>query len=96
MERPLLEVIMLRVALAALPFAIWFAARAWMRRSGRDVGATPWYWLAAAGALLVGVSLLATALFHRDNRGEVYVPAEVTADGRVTEGHFEKKAPAKP
>lgn len=95
MGRPLLEIIALRALLVAAPFAFWFAWRAWARRSGREMGATPWPWLFAIGATLVGISLLATALFHRDNRGEVYVPGEVTADGRVTKGRFEKQDPAK-
>lgn len=53
------------------------------------MGSTPYPWLFAAGAALVGISLLTTGLFHTDNRGEVYVPGEVTSDGTVSEGHFE-------
>lgn len=60
------------------------------------MGSTPWAWLFAAGAMLLGLSLMATAVFHGDNRGEVYVPAEVLQDGRVTPGHFEKRAPKTP
>lgn len=93
MEPPLLSLLLLRGALLALPFAAWFVWRAWAQRTGREMGATPWPWLFAIGALLVGISLMATALFRTDNRGLVYVPGEVTADGRVTEGHFEKPAP---
>ena len=92
MERPLLRVLLLRAFLLALPFALWFAWAWWARRTGREIGATPWGWLAGAGAVLVGLSLMATVVFHRDNRGEVYVPGEVTADGRVTEGRYEEKA----
>jgi hypothetical protein len=56
------------------------------------MGSTPWPWLFAAGAALVGISLIATGLFHRDNRGQVYVPAEVTASGKLIPGHFKERA----
>jgi hypothetical protein len=82
----------MRGALLALPFVAWFLWRAWARRTGREMGSTPWPWLFAAGAALVGISLMATAFFRTDNRGEVYVPGEVTRSGAVTEGHFEKPA----
>ncbi|MDB5422902.1 MAG: hypothetical protein JWQ29_318 [Phenylobacterium sp.] len=78
----------------ALPFAVWFLWRAWARRTGREMGATPWPWLFAIGAVLVGLSLMATVAFHEDNRGERYVPAEAGPDGAVTGGRFEKP-PAK-
>ncbi|MDB5462197.1 MAG: hypothetical protein JWP23_586 [Phenylobacterium sp.] len=90
MEPPLLRVVLLRLLLIAVPFVIWFAWRAWARRSGREMGSTPYAWLFAAGALLVGLSLVGTVIFHPDNRHERYVPGEVTAGGAVTQGHFEK------
>jgi hypothetical protein len=77
--------------LIALPFALWFLWAAWARRTGRPMGSTPWPWLFAAAALLVGLSLIATVVFHRDNRNDRYVPGEATAGGRVTEGRFEKR-----
>jgi len=92
----LLEVIATRAALMALPFGLWFLWREIARRTGREMGSTPWAWLFAAGALLLGVSLMATAVFHGDNRGEVYVPAEAASDGSVTPGHYEKRAPKFP
>ena len=96
MEPPLARVIVLRALLIALPFAVWFAW-AWVaRRSGRPMGSTPYAWLVAAGAVLVGLSLVATVVFHPDNRGERYVPGEVTPGGSVTKGHFEKKPPETP
>jgi hypothetical protein len=90
MERPLLRQILIRGALAALPFVLWFLWAAWARRTGRPMGSTPWPWLTAAGAALLGLSLMASVLFHSDNRGERYVPGEARPDGRVTEGHFER------
>ena len=106
MERRLLRELAPRLLLMAAPFVIWFVWREVALRTGRPMGSTPWTWLVAiAGGLLAGkklnaraglaVSLLATGLFHGDNRGETYVPAEVEAGGHVAPGHFEKKAPAK-
>lgn len=85
-----------RLGLFAVPFVVWLAWWAWARYTHRPMGSTPWPWLFAAGAFLVGISLIAGAVFHRDNRGEVYVPAEVTASGQVIRGHFEERAPKKP
>jgi hypothetical protein len=90
MERPLLRQFIIRGALAALPIVLWFLWAAWARRTGRPMGSTPWPWLTAAGAALLGLSLMASAVFHSDNRGERYVPGEARPDGRVTEGHFER------
>ena len=84
-----------RLLLIAVPFIAWFIWREVARPSGRPIGATPWVWLGAAAGLLFGLSLMASALFHDDNREDTYVPAEVTSGGRVTPGHFEKKAPSK-
>jgi hypothetical protein len=89
MEPPLLRIVLTRAILMALPFVIWFVWRAWARRTGREMGATPWGWLIGAGAVLVALSLMATVVFHKDNRGEHYVPAEVLPDGRVTSSRFE-------
>lgn len=87
----MLRVLLIRSALIAAPFVVWFVWRAWARRTGREMGATPWAWLAAAGAVLFGLSLMASAMFQSDNRGQTYVPAEVGEGGRVSPGHFEKK-----
>jgi hypothetical protein len=95
MEPPLLRIFLIRGSLVLVPFAAWFLWRAWARRTGREMGSTPYAWLVAAGALLFGLSLIAMAVFHPDNRREAYVPGEVTASGAVTKGHFEK-APSSP
>lgn len=92
MEQSLLRLMLSRALLVALPFAAWFIWRAWARRTGREMGATPYAWLFAAGALLVGLSLMATVVFHKDNRGERYVPAEAQPDGEVTGSRFEPKS----
>ncbi|MBS0361436.1 MAG: hypothetical protein JSR98_08645, partial [Proteobacteria bacterium] len=77
-------------------FVVWFVWRAWARRTGRPMGSTPWPWLFAAGVSLVGLSLIATALFHTDNRHAPYVPGQAAPDGSVSAGYFEKapKSPA--
>ena len=93
-EPPLPRVVLLRLLLIALPFVVWFVWRAIARRTGREMGSTPYAWLFAAGAALVGLSLIGTVVFHPDNRHDRYVPAEATANGQVTKGYFEK-APAK-
>jgi hypothetical protein len=82
--------VLIEAALVALPFLLWFAYAAWVRRTGRELP-TPWFWLFAVGAVIAALALMATAFFHTDNRDETYVPAEATASGRVTEGHFEPK-----
>ena len=84
-----------RLLLIAAPFVIWFIWRGVALRTGRPMGATPWTWLVAIAGVLLAASLLATGLFHGDNRGETYVPAEATRDGHVTPGHFEKPAEKK-
>jgi type VI protein secretion system component VasK len=92
MEPPLPEIVFWRLLLIAAPFAVWFAWAAWAKYTRRPMGSTPWAWLATIGLLLVGLSLVATAIFHPDNRREVYVPGHVTADGQVSKGYFEKPA----
>jgi type VI protein secretion system component VasK len=93
MEPPLPEIVFWRLLLIAVPFVVWFVWAFWAKRTGRAMGSTPWAWLVTAGLVLVGLSLVATAVFHPDNRHEVYVPGEVTAGGEVTKGYFEKAPP---
>lgn len=72
----------------AAPFVVWLVWREVARRSGRPMGSTPWAWLVTVAALLVGLSLMATAIFHGDNRGAAYVPAQTRPDGSIVPGHF--------
>lgn len=84
---------LIRLALVAVPFVVWFLWRAWARRTGRPMGSTPWPWLFAVGVALFGLSLIATTFFHTDNRHDIYVPGQTQPNGEVGPGHFEK-APA--
>lgn len=88
----LLSVLLFRAVLIATPFAIWFVWREWARRNGRVMGATPWAWLSAAAAVLVGLSLLISPLLNRERQGGRYVPAETLEGGRVAPGHYEYSA----
>ncbi|HLZ76926.1 hypothetical protein [Phenylobacterium sp.] len=92
------EIVFWRLLLVAAPFAVWFVWGFWAKRTGRPMGSTPWAWLAVIGLVLVGLSLVATAIFHPDNRREVYVPGQVRPDGTVSKGYFEKgpRAPGPP
>ncbi len=96
MGPPLLRILLTRALLVAVPFAVWFVWRAWARRSGHPMGSTPWPWLFAAGAALAGLSFIAMAVFHPDNRSDRYVPGEMTPSGAVTPGHFEPSKGAAP
>jgi heme A synthase len=87
------RMLLIRMIFFLLPFAGWFIWQWIARKTGRPMGATPWTWLIAAGAVLAALSLMATALFQGDNRASVYIPAETQADGAVTPGHFEKQQP---
>jgi type VI protein secretion system component VasK len=82
------RVLLTRALLVALPFVVWFVWREVARRTGRPMGSTPWAWLVTVGALLVGLSLMATAVFHADNRRAAYVPAQTRPDGSVAPGRF--------
>jgi type VI protein secretion system component VasK len=88
LEAAVLRIVLTRILLAALPFAVYFVWREWARRTGRPMGSTPWGWLVAAGALLVAVSLFATVLFRPDNRAQDYRPAEAHPGGKITPGGF--------
>jgi drug/metabolite transporter (DMT)-like permease len=91
----MIRVILVRLALFALPFLIWFVWREAARRAGRPMGSTPWSWLVAVGACLIALSLVAGVFFSPRTRDLAYVPGSVAADGSVTPGQFVPKA-AKP
>ncbi len=88
----MIRVILVRLALFALPFLIWFVWREAARRTGRAMGSTPWSWLVAAGALLTALSLVTGVFLGPHARNLAYAPGNVAADGSVTPGRFVPKA----
>lgn len=87
----MLRLVLSRLVLFLLPFVIWFVWREVARRSGRPMGATPWAWLVGVGAVLFALSLMASAVFHDDNRAKVYVPAEAAGSGKIAPGRFDNR-----
>ena len=93
MEPCLLRILVIRLAVFALPFLGWLVWRQIARRAGRELGPTPWAWLIGGGALLAALSLVVTAFAPGSPASANYVPGQVRPDGRVGPGYF---APAKP
>lgn len=84
----MIRVWLVRAVLIATPFVVWFV---WTRLTrGSQRRPPPWPWLLLAGVGLVAASTGATVLLSEDNRGEVYVPAEMLPDGGVEPGRFEE------
>ena len=86
----MIRLLFARLLLVAVPFAIWFAYRWYVKRQGRPLPDTPYAWLFLAGVGLMTGSLFLTALTSPDTRGETYVPAEALPDGRVVPGRYEE------
>jgi hypothetical protein len=89
----MLRLLLPRLLLLAIPFAAYWLWREQARRSGQPMGSTPWGWLVGAGGVLLAVSLIATVVWHEDNRRETYVPGEASPDGHVSPGHFTRVQP---
>ena len=87
----MIRVMWARLLLVAIPFAVWFAYRWWVKQQGRPLPSTPYAWLFLAGVGLMSGSIFATALLEPDNRDDVYVPAEMGPDGKLVPGHFEDR-----
>ena len=81
---PLLRVFLTRLVVFAAPFVVYYLWRLWARRTGREMGSTPWAWLAAAGLIFVALSLMSGAFWYRGHPGErqVYGPEGAQSDGR--------------
>lgn len=79
---------------ALLPFALYGLYLWHVKRAGRDgPETTPWFWLSAAGLVLMIASFLVYGLFFEEEIGQ-YVPARLE-DGRVVPGQVMPKAGAK-
>jgi hypothetical protein len=100
MERLLLKAILERVILFFVPIALGYIWRAVSERAAaksapapvparsRPMPARTWLWLAAIGAVLVGLSLIVGVFLpHAPDRG-LYVPGEVRSGGAVSPGRF--------
>lgn len=81
---------MRELVIFAIPFVVYFVWREMARRSGREMGSTPWAWLVAAGFIFAALSMMSGAFWYRSHAGERYVPAESRPDGSVVPGHFVK------
>ena len=88
----MLRLTLIRLAIFAMPFAIWWLWRDGLRRTGRQPPPWPWGWLVAGGAVLAALTLLIGGALQPAQRGR-YVPAEARADGSVAPGHFESPKP---
>jgi hypothetical protein len=83
-----MRLLLSRLALFLLPFALYYAY--WL--ASRDVPRrrlTPWTALIVAGLVLVAGSFVWLGLTEGDSTAGKYVPAHVV-DGRVVPGHVEK------
>ena len=88
------RVLLIRLVVFSLPFAGWFLWREVAFRLGRPKRQTPWAWLIGGGALLAGLTLVASAVFPGGPDRGTYVPAQVRADGAVSPGYFVARPPA--
>ncbi|MEK9971016.1 MAG: DUF6111 family protein [Ferrovibrio sp.] len=70
-----------------LPFLLYGAYIWHVKRSGRDgPEATPWFWLAATGMVLVIISFVVYGAFFEDTLGD-YAPARFE-NGRIVPGRI--------
>lgn len=86
----MLRLTLIRLAIFALPFVIWWLWVERQRRAGRPPPRTPWGWLVAGGAVLAGGALLIGGALQPAHTGR-YVPAEARADGSVAPARFESQ-----
>ncbi|MFN4277144.1 MAG: DUF6111 family protein [Ferrovibrio sp.] len=71
-----------------LPFLLYGLYIWHVKRSGKDgPEATPWFWLAAIGMVLVIVGFVLWGAFFEEGTGS-YVPARLE-DGRIVPGRIE-------
>jgi len=87
--------IVLPLVLPTALYFFWMRLALWSPRGAEEDdsvhrGATPWLWLAGAGALLLaGVLFVVIAGFGTSTPG-VYVPPH-TENGRIVPGHIEPR-----
>lgn len=89
----MIRMILERVVLFALPFAL-FAAYVWVfhQRIQAPRPNTPWFWLTAAGLVLVIASFLYVGLMDGETTKGVYVPPQYVG-GKIVPGHVDEGKP---
>jgi hypothetical protein len=85
----LLRILLSRLVLAAIPFAVYYAWRLYLKSRGRNAPAPPWGWLIAAAAVTVGVSILLKVAITPSNLGRTYIPAQTQPDGSIKPGRYQ-------
>jgi hypothetical protein len=83
------RILLSRLVLAAIPFLVYFAWRAWVLSRGGEAKPPPWGWLIAAAGVMVGISIIITVAVTPTNLGRRYVPAQSQPDGSIKPGHYE-------
>ena len=86
----MIRIILERMVLFALPFAV-FAAYVWLfhRRIKAPRPDTPWFWLTAAGLVLVISSFFYAGLTEGESTKGVYV-APKYVNGKIVPGHVDE------
>lgn len=81
--------ILTEIAFFLAPFVVYAVVLLLMRKDARDRehwGAKIVLWLAAAGILLVALSLLWLAHYGGYRAGSTYIPAHIDKDGKFVPG----------
>lgn len=87
----MIRIVLERVVLFALPFVL-FAFYVWVlrRRIQAPRPDTPWFWLTAAGLVLVILSFFYAGLTEGESTKGVYVAPQYV-NGKIVPGHVETK-----
>lgn len=89
----MIRILLERVLLFVLPFA-GFALYVWVfhRRLSLPRPNTPWFWLTAAGLVLVIASFLYTGFTEGESTKGVYVAPQYV-NGKIVPGHVDEGKP---
>ena len=89
----MIRIILERMVLFALPFAV-FAAYVWLFRTRLRAPRpdTPWFWLSVAGLVLVIASFFYAGLTGGDTTKGVYVAPQYV-NGKIIPGHVDESKP---
>jgi len=86
----MIRIVLERMALFALPFMV-FALYAWVfhRRFKAPQPGTPWFWLTAAGLILVILSFLYAGFADNEGTGGTYVAPQYV-NGKIVPAHVDE------